>query len=335
MGTIKMAKQKLCVVTDAWLPQVNGVVTTLTNLVEQAVNDGWEVLVIHPGLFPGLSAPVYKEIKLCFTFGLKQKIREFAPNHLHIATEGPLGLAARISFRRIQYTTAYHTEWADFLNELLYVPKRLTWKYVRWFHSHGKVMVPTKSIRTELAKHDIQAEIILFSRGVNLSYLNPTIEHKKNKKPRLLSVGRVSVEKNLDVFCQLDSSKYELVLVGDGPYLEKLKLRYPNVLFLGLKKGTDLANEYVKADCMVFTSKKDTFGLVIIESQSLGTPVAAFPVKGPIDVVLDQTGILDNNLEQAIDKALTLNRKSCAKIARNAYNWTIVWKNFKQNLVKL
>lgn len=330
-----MAKQKLCIVTDAWLPQVNGVVTTLTNLIEQAEKDDWEILVIHPGLFPGISAPVYKEIKLCFTFGLKQKIIEFNPDHLHIATEGPLGLAARISFRRTQYTTAYHTEWADFLNDLLYIPKRLTWKYVRWFHSHGKVMVPTKSIKTELANHDIQAEIVLFGRGVNLSYLKPTVKHTNNKKSRLLNVGRVSVEKNLDVFCSLDHNKYELILVGNGPYLEKLKSKYPHVQFLGLKKGTELANEYAKADCMVFTSVKDTFGLVIIESQSLGTPVAAFPVKGPIDVVLPETGILDNNIEIAIEKALLLDRKNCAKIAKNTYNWTEVWDNFKSNLVKI
>jgi glycosyltransferase involved in cell wall biosynthesis len=329
-----MGKQKLCIVTDAWSPQINGVVTTLTNLVQQARDDGWEVLVIHPEMFVGISAPIYKEVKLCWTFGLKKKIKEFNPDHLHIATEGPLGLAARISFRREQYTTAYHTEWADFLNDLFGIPKTITWAFIRWFHSNGKVMVPTPSIRDELIKEKIKAEIVLFSRGVDLSYLTPTVKHKKNTVPRLLSVGRISIEKNLDAFCSLDHKKYDLVVVGDGPYLKKLKSKYPTVSFLGMLRGSDLANEYVKADCMVFTSVKDTFGLVIIESQSLGTPVAAFPVKGPKDVILPETGVIDDDIDLAITSALKLNRKKCSQIAKKTYNWKQVWTNFKNNLVK-
>jgi glycosyltransferase involved in cell wall biosynthesis len=329
-----MEKQKLCIVTDAWLPQVNGVVTTLTNIVKQAENEGWEVLVIYPGMFPNISAPKYPEIKLSWAWGIKKKIADFNPTHLHIATEGPLGLAARISFRREQYTTAYHTQWAPFLKDIIHLPKSITWKFIRWFHEHGKVMVPTPSIQEELVSQGIRSEVVLFSRGVDLTTLNPTIEHKHNKKPVLLSVGRVSVEKNLDVFCQLDKDKYDLVVVGDGPYLPKLKEKYPHVRFTGILRDVALANEYTYADCMVFTSVKDTFGIVIIESQCLGTPVAAYPVKGPIDVIQNSTGSMNFNLELAIEKALLLDRNECAKTARQQYSWSSSWQQFKANLVK-
>jgi glycosyltransferase involved in cell wall biosynthesis len=203
-----MEKQKLCIVTDAWLPQVNGVVTTLTNIVKQAENEGWEVLVIYPGMFPNISAPKYPEIKLSWAWGIKKKIADFNPTHLHIATEGPLGLAARISYRREQYTTAYHTQWPMFLKDIIGLPENITWKFIRWFHEHGKVMVPTPSIRADLLSHGIKSNVVLFSRGVNLTTLKPTIEHKPNKKPVLLSVGRVSVEKNLDVFCNKQFKKF-------------------------------------------------------------------------------------------------------------------------------
>lgn len=330
---INSLEQKICIVTDAWTPQVNGVVTTLTNIVKQAEEEGWKVLVIHPGMFPSISAPKYPEVKLSWARGIKKKIKEFAPDHLHIATEGPLGLAARISFRREQYTTAYHTQWSMFLKDIIGLPEFITWKFLRWFHEHGNVMVPTPSIKQELLNHGIKSNIVLFGRGVDLTLLNPTIEHKPNQKPVLLSVGRVSVEKNLDVFCQLDKNKYDLVVVGDGPYLQKLKEKYPHVRFAGMLKGTALANEYVFADCMVFTSVKDTFGIVIIESQCLGTPVAAYPVKGPIDIIQNNTGAMDLNLDLSIERALLLDRNECANQARQHFSWENSWRQFKSNLV--
>jgi len=327
-------EQKLCIVTDAWIPQVNGVVTTLTNIVKQAEAEGWEVLVIHPGMFPSIAAPKYPEVKLSWAWGVKKRIKEFAPDHLHIATEGPLGLAARISYRREQYTTAYHTQWAPFLKDIIGFPELITWAFVRWFHEHGKVMVPTLSIRQELIEHGVKSDVVLFGRGVDLNLLSPTIKHNRNKKPVLLSVGRISKEKNLDVFCQLDKEKYDLVIVGDGPYLPKLKEKYPHIRFTGMLKGTALANEYVAAECMVFTSTKDTFGIVIIESQCLGTPVAAYPVKGPIDVIQTNTGAMDFNLDAAITKALMLDRNACAKAAKQRFSWLASWQQFKDNLVK-
>jgi len=324
---------KLCIVTDAWHPQINGVVTTLTNLVREAQADGWEVLVIHPGLFPNRPAPGYPEVQLCWPWGVRGMVRKFAPDHLHIATEGPLGLMARISFRRWALTTAYHTQWAHYFKRLFRIPESWTWNFVRWFHQHGKVMVPTPSIRTELIAQGIKAEVVLFGRGVDMQNLSPYITHTANTKPRLLSVGRVSKEKNLDAFCELDCEKYDLIMVGDGPYLPELRQRYPQVTFLGMLQGADLANEYVRADCMVFTSHTDTFGLVMIESQCLGTPVAAYPVKGPVDVCLPETGAMDPDINTAISAALLLDREICATLTKRRYNWPAAWRQFKSNLV--
>ena len=323
---------KLCIVTDAW-DQVNGVVTTLNNLVREAESDGWEVMVIHPGLFPNRPAPGYPEVRLSWPWGVRKMVRRFNPDHLHIATEGPLGLMARISFRRWSYTTAYHTQWAHYFKRLFKIPESLTWRFVRWFHQHGKVMVPTASIRQELMEQRIRAEVVLFGRGVDLDNLKPYITHTANTKPRLLSVGRVSKEKNLDAFCQLDRDRYDLVMVGDGPYLHTLMRDYPWVQYLGMLKGTDLANEYVRADCMVFTSHTDTFGLVMIEAQCLGTPVAAYPVQGPVDVMLPATGAMDPDINRAISAALLLNREICAKTAQDRHSWARAWQQFRANLV--
>lgn len=323
---------KLCIVTDAW-NQINGVVTTLTNLKREAELDGWEVLVIHPEMFYNIEFPLYRGIRLSFPFNLRKKIDSFNPDHLHIATEGPLGIAARISFRREQYTTAYHTQWAPFLKDIMRIPESFTWGFIRWFHQHGKVMVPTITIKNELLEKKIASEIVLFSRGVNLELLSPSTEYTKTKKPRLLSVGRISKEKNLETFCELDPTKYDLIVVGDGPYLETLKKQYPHVNFLGSKFGTDLANEYVISDVLVFTSKKDTFGLVMIEAQCLGTPVAAFPVTGPIDVLFPETGAMSFDIETAIDAALALDRDICREKARKEFSWKSVWQQFRTNLV--
>jgi len=323
---------KLCIVTDAW-DQVNGVVTTLTNLVRAAESDGWEVMVIHPGLFPNRPAPGYPEVRLSWPWGVRGMVRSFNPDHLHISTEGPLGLMARISFRRWSYTTAYHTQWPKYFKHFWKIPEAWTWRFVRWFHQHGKVMVPTPSIQQELIDQGIGAEVVLFGRGVDLDNLRPYITHTTNAKPRLLSVGRVSKEKNLDVFCQLDRDQYDLVMVGDGPYLQTLMRQYPWVQYLGMLRGADLANEYIKADCMVFTSRSDTFGLVMIESQVLGTPVAAYPVQGPVDVLLPQTGVMHDDINTAIEAALCLDRDACADAAKARYNWPAAWRQFRGNLV--
>lgn len=325
---------KLCIVTDAWFPQINGVVTTLDNIVKQAKIDGWEVLVIHPLLFKTISAPKYPEIFLAIPFGMIKMIRDFNPDHLHVATEGPLGLLARIAFRKEVYTTAYHTQWDDIAKDILHIPKWITRAYVRWFHEHGQVMVTTKSIADYLIKIGVKAEIKYLSRGVNVEKIIDHNTHiKRSDKPVLLSVGRVSKEKNLEAFCELDHTKFDLVLVGDGPILEDLKKKYPHVRFTGALHGQKLAKEYHKADCFVFTSRKDTYGLVIIEALCNGTPVAAYPVQGPIDIIDDNFGAVDDNIYKAIQKALLTDREKCASIAKDKFNWRSVWKQFKSNLV--
>ena len=330
-----MERTRLCIITDAWLPQVNGVVTTLTNLVEQATNDGWDVLVVHPGLFFNMKAPHYPEVRLCWPKGMKKMIKEFNPDHLHIATEGPLGFAARVSFRKLTYTTAYHTSWPEFLKDIFKLPQFITWGYIRWFHDKNNVMVPTEGIRQQLLEKKIGNNISLFSRGVNLKELKPTITHRpSDRKTKLLCVSRISKEKNLDAYCSLSPNLYDLVLVGDGPYISELKVKYPWVFFAGLLRGRDLANEYVNAECFVFPSVKDTFGIVMIEAQSFGTPVAAYPVNGPKDVILPQTGVMNNDINKAIDQALMLNRGLCQKITREKYNWVSAWNQFKSNLIK-
>jgi glycosyltransferase involved in cell wall biosynthesis len=329
-----MEQTRLCIVTDAWHPQVNGVVTTLTNLVFQAMIDGWDVLVIHPGLFFNFKAPGYPEVKLSWPRGLKKMIRDFSPHHLHIATEGPLGLAARISFRKRTFTTAYHTNWPQFINNIFKIPPSITWKFIKWFHANGKVMVPTKGIKEELEHHNVGESVVMFSRGVNLENLRPSIKHTPSDgKTKLLCVSRLSKEKNLEAYCELDPDSYELVLVGDGPYKDELKQKYPHVYFTGTLKRKDLANEYVNAEVFVFPSITDTFGLVIIEAQCLGTPVAAFPVNGPKDVILPETGFMHKDIRIAIDKALLLDREQCMKIARDKYNWTSAWRQFKGHLI--
>ena len=198
----------------------------------------------------------------------------------------------------------------------------------------GRIAVRASREERELIAQGIKAEVELIGRGVDLTNLRPYIAHTTNAKPRLLSVGRVSKEKNLEAFCQLDSNKYDLVMVGDGPHLAELKRAYPAVQFMGMLQGTELANEYVRADCMVFTSHTDTFGLVIIESQCLGTPVAAFPVQGPVDVCLPETGVMDPDINTAIGTALLLDRIICAKTARDSYNWPAAWCQFRAKLVE-
>lgn len=328
-----MAAPKLCIVTDAWLPQVNGVVTTLVNIVDQAKKEGWDVLVIHPYMFKvGMQAPNYKEIRLTIPFGLKKKIEKFNPDYLHIATEGPLGLSARIGFRREVYTTAYHTQWPEFLKDIIKIPTFITLKYLKWFHSHGAVMVATKSIAQYLKEKNISNNVKYLTRGVNLDLLTPNLEIEKDSRPLLLSVGRVSKEKNLEVFCNLDHKKYKLILIGDGPILNELKLKYPGVIFTGMLKGSELANYYASADCLVFTSKKDTFGLVMIEAMKFGTPIAGYPVPGPIDIVTDDCGAISDDIEKAILKALTVDRDKCKKTS-SIYTWKQTWNEFKDNLV--
>lgn len=326
--------KRIVIITDAWEPQVSGVVTTLKKMVELARQDGYEIVVIHPELFKRkIRFKSYPEVPFCIPFGLSKMLRYQEKTVYHIATEGPLGLAASfiLTSRNKRYTTSYHTDWPKLLKDVASIPQWITREYLRWFHRKRKVYCATKTVAEYLTENDIGRRHIIWSRGVDGSIFVPRIT-KYDSKPVLLSVGRVSKEKNLDVFCSLPS-KYIKIVVGDGPYKKELEQKYPDVLFTGYKFGEELSDLYQAADCLVFTSKADTFGVVMIESMFCGTPVAAYPVQGPKDVIDNRyTGFTDENIEVAIEKCLTLSRKKCSIIARDSWSWEESYKTFVGNL---
>jgi glycosyltransferase involved in cell wall biosynthesis len=334
-------KNRLTIVTDAWAPQVNGVVTTLENCIREAEQEGWLVTVIHPGNFKNFKCPGYDDVIISIPFGLGKMIEESNPDHIHIAVEGTLGIAAVRWCKKNKhpYTTAYHTKWPEFLQHIYGVSPKITTKVLKWFHKGSQhVLTTTETMVKELRDQGITDKAVAWTRGVNADVYDfpryEPFEVTALDSIKLVSVGRVSKEKNLDVICALDPTKYELTIVGDGPYLSELKAKYPHVKFVGVKKGKELAAIYRDAEVMVFPSLADTFGLVMIESMYMGTPVAAFPVTGPIDVIdQDVTGYMHDNIEKAIGEALTLDRKACADAARTKWTWNHAWHIMRDNLV--
>lgn len=336
-----MEFKRIVIVTDAWEPQVSGVVTTLKKMVEFAKRDGYDIVVVHPELFKRkVYSKLYPEIPFAVPFGiskyLQKKYKTEKNTVYHIATEGPLGLAAAfiLTAKNIRYTTSYHTDWSKFMKDVAGVPEWITRSYLKWFHRKRKVFCPTETVKQFMIDNEIGRRQVIWPRGVDPEIFTARIKPHLRTKKTLLSVGRVSKEKNLDAFCQLPD-KYQKIVVGDGPYKEELERKYPDVIFVGYKFGTELAEYYRQADCFVFTSKADTFGVVMIEAMYCGTPVAAYPVQGPIDVVDNKyTGALDKNLETAIKRCLMLSRKKCSIIARDCWSWEVVWNIFVDNLEK-
>ena len=324
----------ILIITDNLPDQVNGVVTTFKNLEIHAAASGYRVVYIDPRKFRHFSAVGYPEVKISFPIGIGKEIEAVHADHIHIATEGPIGLAARIYLdkRGIRYNTSYHTKFPEFLKKIYGIPESWTYRYVRWFHKHsGIVLTTTQTMVDDLKNHGFDGSIIPWTRGVDRSNLRPNLMRVENRVPSVLYVGRVSKEKNLDALCKL-TDYYHIRIVGDGPDRERLEKEYPSVKFLGYKSGVDLANEYHLADVFAFPSKTDTFGIVIIEALSLGTPVAAYPVAGPIDILTPSTGVMNDDLKTAIDSALTLDRDI---VLRESLKWTWdeCWNIFKQNLV--
>ena len=320
--------QRIAIVTDAWLPQMNGVVRTLATTCDILRAQGREVMVISPDQFGSLPCPTYPEIRLALAppGSVACKLRLFAPDAIHIATEGPLGMTARryCAKHGIDFTTAYHTQFPDYLAARTHLPAEWFWRYIGWFHGPAqRVLVATESIRGELRSHGI-ARLHHWSRGVDLACFTPDAppppEFADLPRPIQLYVGRVAVEKNIEAFL---CGRYpgSRVVVGDGPELEALRAKYPEAHFLGRKSGRELAGCYAGADVFVFPSRTDTFGLVLIEALACGTPVAAFPVAGPQDIVTDQVGALSEELDRAIAAALFCERKACA-----AYGATFSWE---------
>ena len=323
---------KILIATDAWKPQVNGVVTTLSKIKD--LSD--EVCFITPDDFKTYSNPAYPEIRLAFPsqFEILELIEKHQPDYVHISTEGPIGLAIRkwcLNHEK-KFTTSYHTK---FLQAFFRIPTWMTYWYFRNFHNSGNGMfVATKSLANDLQSKGFK-NLISWSRGVDLTQFYPDPHFISYGPKILLYVGRVSKEKNIDAFLEIKIDEPHLkVVVGDGPDLERLKEKYkPDVLFLGKLTGKELADVYRAADCFVFPSKADTFGLVIIEALACGVPVAAYPVTGPIDILNDTVGNVDNDLSIAVKKALSLNRNDCVTYAKK-YDWQIVVDSFVQNIVE-
>ena len=326
----------ILIITDNLPEQINGVVTTYKNIEACAILDGYHVVYLTPGDFRYFDCPKYNEVKIALTRQMGKKIKEIGADHYHIATEGPLGLSARKYFskHRIGYSTAYHTKFPEGLKKLFGVPERFTWGFVRWFHKKASVVLTTTdTMVSELKSHGFKGSVVPWTRGVDRDIFYPadiTVE----KQPLLVCVSRVSKEKNLEDFFKLDYPGHK-IMVGDGPMLEEYKAEYPSVEFVGAKRGVELGDYYRMADVFVFPSRWETFGLVMIEAMACGTPVAAYPCQGPLDVVDEGvTGCLNDELKQAVNDALMLDR---TKVWQGSARWTWenAWEIFRNNLVSV
>jgi len=327
--------KKILIVTDNLPDQINGVVTTYKNIEACALLDGYTIDYIHPGRFRYFDCPKYNEVKISFPFKMGQTIEEINPDHIHVATEGPLGLYAGVYLtkRGYRYNTAYHTKFPEGLKKLFGIPESLTWNYVRWYHKHsGKVLTTTDSMVKELQDHGFGGEVISWTRGVDREIFNDSYR-KEIPAKYLLCVSRVSKEKSLEDFFELDYPGYQKVMVGDGPMLETYKKQYPDVHFTGFKTGKDLARYYANAEVFVFPSQWETFGIVMIEAMACGTPVAAYPCQGPEDVIEQGvTGFMNEDLKSAVDGCLQLNRDRVL-LGSNRWSWQRAWEIFRDNLV--
>jgi glycosyltransferase involved in cell wall biosynthesis len=333
--------QRIAIVTDAWTPQMNGVVRTLSTTRDILRARGHEVFVISPDMFANMPCPTYPEIRLALagSRAVGLRLEQFAPDAIHIATEGPLGVAARRYCARnhVPFTTAYHTQFPDYVARRTHLPAEWFWRYIRWFHAPAeRVLVATESIRVELRAHGL-SRLHHWSRGVDLSCFTPDApppsEYADLPRPIQLYVGRVSVEKNIEAFL-LGKYPGSKVVVGDGPALGELKARFPEAQFLGRRGGRELAGCYAGADVFVFPSKTDTFGLVMIEALACGTPVAAYPVAGPLDIVTEDVGALCNDLDRAIAAALFCESKACAAYGAG-FSWEAATGQFLDGLSAL
>jgi glycosyltransferase involved in cell wall biosynthesis len=331
-------QKTILIVTDNLPEQINGVVTTYKNIEAMAIRDNYRVVYLDPRRFRYVDCPGYNEVKIAFPWKVGKIFEEINPDYIHIATEGPVGLCVRqyLDKHGYRYNTAYHTKFPEGIRKLFGVPEALTWPLVRWFHKHsGKVLTTTDTMVSELRDHGFDGDVIPWTRGVNRDVFHPAHRVETVSK-YLLCVSRVSKEKNLEAFFELDYPGYLKVMVGDGPMLETYEKKYPDVHFTGYKTGVDLARYYANAEVFVFPSQWETFGIVMIESMACGTPVAAYQVTGPTDVI-DQgiTGFMvteQEGLKAAVDRCLTINRSDVHRVSHR-WSWERAWEIFRDNLV--
>lgn len=322
---------KILLVTDAWHPQVNGVVRTWTVMCALLTAWGHEVRVIEPGGARTIGAPSEPTLRLCLNPGrhFRHRLGDFEPDAVHIATEGPLGLAARRHALRQgwQFTTSFHTMFPDYLKVRLGVPVRWSWAFMRWFHKPSRrVLVPTRNIADVLAARGF-ANLQVWARGVDLAAFAPDLpappELAHLPRPVWLNVGRVAREKNLDAFLALPLPGTKVV-VGGGPEEKRLRAQYPDALFVGPRRHAELPPYYAAADVFVFPSQTDTFGLVMLEAMACGTPVAALPADAPREVVREGvTGSLDADLAAACLRAAQLPR-AAVRAGVQAFTWDAI-----------
>jgi glycosyltransferase involved in cell wall biosynthesis len=328
---------RIMIVTDAWTPQTNGVVRTLSQTAACLRRFGHDVRVVNPLEFRTVGCPTYPEIRLSLLpyRQVARSIADFEPQALHIATEGPLGLSARRFCIRqgIRFTTSYHTQFPQYVRARLPIPLKVSYRALRWFHGAGaRCMVSTPSLRADLAAHGFR-NLATWQRGVDTELFRPRRKDFLDlPRPIAAYVGRVAIEKNVAAFLGMPWAGSKVV-IGDGPERARLEHQYPQATFTGYQFGEDLAAHLAAADIMVFPSLTDTFGLVNLEAMACGVPVAAYPVAGPIDVIEDGvTGALDEDLAKAAWRALKIDPKACRDRALQS-GWDVSTRQFENNLV--
>ena len=335
---------RIMLVTDAWRPQMNGVVRTLERIIKECRELGHELEIISPEGFKTFPLPTYSEIRLAVgaKSAIEDRFESFEPEAVHIATEGTLGMAARSVClkHKFPYTTSYHTRFPEYVSARFPVPLSAGYAFMRWFHKYsGRVMVSTQSMRDELGDRGFN-NVAKWSRGVDIEVFHPDKRgvdggvYKGLPKPIFLNVGRISVEKNIEAFLKLDLPGTK-VIVGDGPQTEELKAAYPDAVFTGAKFGEELSQHFADADVFVFPSKTDTFGLVILEAMACGTPVAGLDVPGPRDIIPgSNAGVSSDDLQSAAMECLRLSRGD-ARAYAETFSWRASAEEFVANLEPL
>lgn len=328
---------RIAIITDAWRPQVNGVVRTYEYTVRELTAMGHEVLLLTPDGYRTIPCPTYPSIRLALWPGclLASKLDAFQPDAIHISTEGPIGHAARSYCRRrqLQFTTSLHTQFPEYLRMRIPVPVSWTYAYLRRFHdAASRTLVPTPSQQQRLLERGFK-NVVVWSRGVDTEQFKPNgnhfppVEYLDMPRPVFVYMGRVAVEKNIEAFLDLELPGSKLV-IGDGPDLSRLRQKYPAVTFTGYKFGAELASYLAAANVFVFPSMTDTYGMVMLEAMACGLPIAAYPVTGPIDVVESgKTGVLHENLQIAALAALELDPAPCVEYAQ-ANSWRYCTETF-------
>jgi glycosyltransferase involved in cell wall biosynthesis len=329
---------RILVATDAWHPQVNGVVRSLTMMAEAAKVFGVEFSFLTPQSFRTVALPSYPDLRVALPYPAKiaRLIADARPDSIHIATEGPIGLSVRRYCRNqgLPFTTSFHTRFPEYISARLPIRESWIWAALRRFHGASQaVMAATPALADELRMRGFR-NVVLWPRGVDTRLFHPRASDLGLPRPVFLCVGRVAVEKNLEAFLDLDLPGSK-VIVGDGPALPALVRKYPQAVFLGARQGEELAQAYAAADVFVFPSKTDTFGLVLLEALASGVPVAAFPVTGPRDVIGSApVGALNDDLQAACLSALTISPRACLEFAAG-HTWEASARAFVKNIAEV